>query len=175
MGQWRSLAKEVIDRGLILAKFFCFIHVTSTYLCSSSLVRTLTLPSQQSHLRWLYKNQRFVFWCLQVHGPSMLPTLNMTGDVVIAEHVSHRLGKLGRGDLVLVRSPENPRKIVTKRIVGMEGDKITFFLDPNFGERCRTAVVRHWFLVFYYQFLLFSHNHKFGCPLCYIDCFNFCV
>ncbi|PON98576.1 Peptidase S26A, signal peptidase I [Trema orientale] len=113
MGQWRRLAKEAIDRTLIVAKFFGFLHVTSTYLCSSNLVL----------------------------GPSMLPTLNLTGDVVISEHVSHRLGKLGRGDLVLVRSPENPRKIMTKRIVGMEGDRVTFFLDPNFAERCRTAVV----------------------------------
>ncbi|XP_030490299.2 mitochondrial ATP-independent inner membrane protease subunit 1a [Cannabis sativa] len=113
MGQWRSLAKEAMDRGLIVANFCSLLHITNTYLCSCNLV----------------------------HGPSMLPTLNVTGDVVITEHVSHRLGKLGRGDLVLVRSPENPGKIMTKRIVGMEGDRVSYFLDPNFGERCRTAVV----------------------------------
>ncbi|GMN64500.1 hypothetical protein TIFTF001_033570 [Ficus carica] len=111
-GQWRSVAKDAVDRLLVIAKFGCFLHVTTNYLCSSTLV----------------------------HGPSMLPTLNLTGDVVIAEHVSHRLGKVSRGDLVLVRSPENPRKIVTKRIVGMEGDRVSFFLDSH-GDRYRTAVV----------------------------------
>lgn len=71
----------------------------------------------------------------------MLPTLNMSGDVVIAEHVSHRLGKVGPGDLVLVRSPVDPKKIVTKRVLGMEGDKVTYSVDPNFSFRSRTAVV----------------------------------
>lgn len=77
-----------------------------------------------------------------MHGPSMLPTLNLTGDVVIAEHVSHRVGKLTRGDLILVRSPENPNRTVTKRIVGIEGDRVSFFvLDRHRAERHRTALV----------------------------------
>ncbi|XP_015877908.2 mitochondrial ATP-independent inner membrane protease subunit 1a [Ziziphus jujuba] len=110
--QWRSLAKEALDRTAIVAKFLCFLHVTNTYLCSSTLV----------------------------YGPSMLPTLNITGDVVLAEHVSHRFGKVGPGDLVLVRSPDDPRKTVTKRIVGVEGDKVTF-LVPMSTHQYRTAVV----------------------------------
>ncbi|KAH7512758.1 hypothetical protein FEM48_Zijuj12G0124300 [Ziziphus jujuba var. spinosa] len=76
----------------------------------------------------------------RVYGPSMLPTLNITGDVVLAEHVSHRFGKVGPGDLVLVRSPDDPRKTVTKRIVGVEGDKVTF-LVPMSTHQYRTAVV----------------------------------
>ncbi|CAN0881676.1 Mitochondrial inner membrane protease subunit 1 [Linum grandiflorum] len=55
----------------------------------------------------------------------MLPTLNYSGDVLLIEHLSHRLGKLEPGDIVLVRSPVEPRKIVAKRIVGMEGDRTT--------------------------------------------------
>ena len=42
---------------------------------------------------------------------------------------------------MLVRSPENPRKTVTKRIVGMEGDTVTFLVDPMNSDRCRTMVV----------------------------------
>ncbi|KAF3442305.1 hypothetical protein FNV43_RR16221 [Rhamnella rubrinervis] len=113
MSQWRSLAKEAMDRTAIVAKFLCLLHVTNTYVCSSTLV----------------------------YGPSMLPTLNVTGDVVLAEHVSHRLGKVGLGDLVLVRSPGDPKKTVTKRVVGMEGDKVSFFVDPMSSDICRTAVV----------------------------------
>ncbi|KAM3684474.1 hypothetical protein ACB098_11G049000 [Castanea mollissima] len=106
MGQWKSAAKEVLDRTAIVAKFLCLLHVTNNYLCSPTLV----------------------------YGPSMLPTLNLTGDVVIAEHVSHRIGKVGTGDVVLVRSPVDPRRILTKRVVGMEGDTVSFYVDPMYSQ-----------------------------------------
>lgn len=79
--------------------------------------------------------------CAQVFGPSMLPTLNLTGDVILAEYVSHRVGRLGPGDIVFVRSPVDPNKIVTKRIVGVEGDRVTYF-KPRNGDSCHTVVVR---------------------------------
>ncbi|XP_019108134.1 uncharacterized protein LOC104907330 isoform X2 [Beta vulgaris subsp. vulgaris] len=63
---------------------------------------------------------------LQVYGPSMLPTLNMRGDVLIVDRLSHHLGKLELGDVVLVKSPQNPRRILTKRVLGMEGDVVSF-------------------------------------------------
>lgn len=106
MSGWRNIAKGAIDGASTIAKFLCFLHVTDTYLFSSTLV------------------------C----GPSMLPTLNLTGDVVLTERVSHRLGKLGRGDLVLLRSPLDPNRILTKRIVGMEGDTVTFLTDPTCAD-----------------------------------------
>lgn len=76
-----------------------------------------------------------------MYGPSMFPTLNFHGDVILAEHVSHRLGKLGLGDVVLVQSPVDPKKIVTKRIVAMEGDRVTFSLDPITTDSYQTLVV----------------------------------
>ena len=78
---------------------------------------------------------------MQVYGPSMLPTLNLSGDVLLAEHVSHRVGKVGAGDVVLVRSPLDPKKIVTKRIMGMEGDSVSFLHDPITSDRVRTVKV----------------------------------
>ena len=71
----------------------------------------------------------------------MLPTLNLTGDVLLAEHVSPRLGKVGPGDVVLLRSPVDPRRTLTKRVVGMEGDTVTFFVDPMRTDTCQTGVV----------------------------------
>lgn len=65
----------------------------------------------------------------------MLPTLNLTGDVLLVEHLSPLLDKLGPGDVILVRSPDNPRKTVTKRILGMEGDTVTFLADPSRSDR----------------------------------------
>ncbi|KAF8025983.1 hypothetical protein BT93_F2729 [Corymbia citriodora subsp. variegata] len=111
--RWRSIAKEALDRTAIVAKFLCLLHVANTYICTPTLV----------------------------YGPSMLPTLNLTGDVLLAERVSHRLGKVGPGDVVLVRSPVDPRKSLTKRVVAMAGDKVTFVVDPRNSDRVRTIVV----------------------------------
>ena len=71
----------------------------------------------------------------------MLPTINLSGDFILADRLSVRFGKVGPGDIVLVRSPENPRKIITKRVVGMAGDRITFSVDPKDSSRCETVVV----------------------------------
>ncbi|MCL7022613.1 hypothetical protein MKW94_012653 [Papaver nudicaule] len=118
MSRWRNLfkgenVKEAFDRTFLFAKFLCFLHVTNTYLCSPVLVR----------------------------GPSMLPTLSLTGDLLLGEKISTRLGKVKNGDIVLVRSPENPKRILTKRILGMEGDNVTYLVDPQHSEKCRTVTV----------------------------------
>lgn len=112
-GKGVEIAKEAFDRTILVGKFLCFLHVTNNYICSPTLV----------------------------FGPSMLPTLSITGDLVLTEKISTRLGKVNNGDIVLVRSPENPKKILTKRILGMEGDKVTYLVDPHNSEKCRTITV----------------------------------
>ena len=71
----------------------------------------------------------------------MLPTLNLTGDVILAEHVSHRFGKIGLGDVALVRSPTDPMKMVTKRVLGLEGHRLSFYADPLVGDDSVNVVV----------------------------------
>lgn len=71
----------------------------------------------------------------------MLPTLNLTGDLVLVERVSAWLGKVGRGDMVLLRSTEDPRKVVIKRVVGVEGDTVSYLVDPGNSDASRTCVV----------------------------------
>jgi len=89
---------------------------------------------------------RILFWfncvipCLQAYGVSMLPTLNVTGDILLADHLSPLLGNVGHGDLVLVRSPLNPKIRLTKRVVAVEGDTVTYF-DPLHSEASQVAVV----------------------------------
>ncbi|PIN01826.1 Mitochondrial inner membrane protease, subunit IMP1 [Handroanthus impetiginosus] len=117
--QWKSAAKEVVGHSILLAQFLSLLHVTDTYIFSSTLV----------------------------YGPSMLPTLNFTGDVLLVEKLSPFLGKVGPGDVVLVRSPENPRKTITKRIMGVEGDTVTFLVDPGHSDRSHSLVVRMWMMV----------------------------
>ncbi|KAL6314283.1 hypothetical protein AAG906_016484 [Vitis piasezkii] len=113
LSQWRTLAREAAERTAILAKFLCILHVTNTYICTPTLV----------------------------YGPSMLPTFNLTGDVLLVENLTVRMGKVRPGDVVLVRSPENPRKTVSKRILGMEGDRVTFMIDPKNSNRCQSVVI----------------------------------
>ncbi|XP_062011762.1 mitochondrial ATP-independent inner membrane protease subunit 1a [Rosa rugosa] len=110
--QWRAVATEAKHVSFAVAKFIGLIHLTESYLCSSTLL----------------------------HGPSMLPTFNSSGDVVLAEHLSHRLGKVVPGDVVIVRSPDDPKKMVAKRVLGLEGDKVTFF-DPHRIRKHNTTVV----------------------------------
>ncbi|KAJ3851722.1 peptidase S24/S26A/S26B/S26C, partial [Lentinula lateritia] len=64
-------------------------------------------------------------------GPSMLPTLAASGEVVIEDRFSLRLNpaSLARGDLVVVRSPIDPTAIVCKRIIGLPGDVVC--VDPT--------------------------------------------
>ncbi|TXG66626.1 hypothetical protein EZV62_007901 [Acer yangbiense] len=112
MGGWRVKAKEAITQVSITARFLCLLHFTNNYLFSPTLV----------------------------YGPSMLPTLNLTGDIVLSEHFSHRLGRVRAGDLVLLRLPVDPAKIAVKRIVAMEGDRVTFF-DSNASDLLQTLVV----------------------------------
>ncbi|RDX61203.1 Mitochondrial inner membrane protease subunit 1, partial [Mucuna pruriens] len=82
----------------------------------------------------------YIIPCSQAYGVSMLPTLNVAGDVLLADHLSPRIGNIGHGDLVLVRSPLNPNIRLTKRIVAMEGDTVTYF-DPLHSEAAQVAVV----------------------------------
>ncbi|KAI3495592.1 hypothetical protein L1887_37937 [Cichorium endivia] len=111
--QWAFLVKEALDKSFLVAKFFCAIHVTDTYLFSTALV----------------------------HGPSMLPTFNLNGEIVLLDRISTRYGKVGPGDVIIIRSPESPRKVVTKRIIGMEGDSVTYVVDPQNSDITKTIVV----------------------------------
>ena len=71
----------------------------------------------------------------------MLPTFNLTGDLFLSERLSVWFGKVGPGDIVLVRSPENPRKVMAKRLLGMEADSVTYVVDPKNSDKCETIVV----------------------------------
>jgi signal peptidase I len=58
---------------------------------------------------------------LEVTGDSMLPTLH-TKEQVVAEKVSMNFGDLERQNIVVFHSPENPKILVIKRIIGLPGD-----------------------------------------------------
>ncbi|PIA34019.1 hypothetical protein AQUCO_03900131v1 [Aquilegia coerulea] len=111
---WRTIAKEAFDRTLPFVNAFCCLHFANKYICSSALA----------------------------FGPSMIPTISLTGDLVLVDKISTRFGQIKNGDIVLVRSPANPRKIITKRVAGMEGDKVTFLEDPNDKNSSKTVKIQ---------------------------------
>lgn len=110
---WRSFAGEAASRAVLVAKAFCVVHVINHHVCELSFVR----------------------------GPSMLPAMNLAGDVVAVDKVSVRLGKVGPGDVVLLISPEDPLKLVAKRVHGLEGETVSYFVDPGNSSASKTVVV----------------------------------
>jgi len=61
-------------------------------------------------------------------GPSMLPTMNASGDWVL-ENRWVNWKQIQRGDLVTVRSPLDPNRLICKRVIGLPGDIIC--VDPT--------------------------------------------
>ncbi|XP_059481993.1 mitochondrial inner membrane protease subunit 1 isoform X2 [Neocloeon triangulifer] len=56
-------------------------------------------------------------------GSSMEPTL-FTNNVLLTEHISPRLQKIKRGDIIVAKSPTDPRQFVCKRVTGIAGDRV---------------------------------------------------
>ncbi|KOB64975.1 putative IMP1 inner mitochondrial membrane peptidase-like protein [Operophtera brumata] len=56
-------------------------------------------------------------------GPSMEPTLE-SNNILLTEHISPRLQRLRRGDIIIAKSPSNPKQNICKRITGLAGDKV---------------------------------------------------
>ncbi|KAI9014799.1 peptidase S24/S26A/S26B/S26C [Gaertneriomyces semiglobifer] len=65
-------------------------------------------------------------------GPSMLPTFNIMGDWVVVEHLSWYTRNYNLGDVVVAISPGNPRRMISKRILGLPGDRVC--VDPTAPE-----------------------------------------
>jgi mitochondrial inner membrane protease subunit 1 len=57
----------------------------------------------------------------------MLPTLNARGDVVLLAPGPVRRRDIAVGDVVVARSPVNPRHVVCKRVLGLPGGAV----DPG--------------------------------------------
>jgi signal peptidase I len=60
---------------------------------------------------------------IRVDGYSMEPTLQ-SGEFVIVNKLSYRLGEPSRGDIVVFHFPRNPDQEYIKRIIGLPGDEV---------------------------------------------------
>ncbi|XP_050672547.1 mitochondrial inner membrane protease subunit 1 [Leptidea sinapis] len=66
-------------------------------------------------------------------GPSMEPTLQ-TNNILFTEHITPRLQRLQRGDIIIAKCPSNPNQNICKRITGLPGDKMR-------GQLLRSQIV----------------------------------
>eukprot|EP00250_Pteridium_aquilinum_P015537 c22638_g1_i2 orf=850-1335(-) len=112
-GARKPFAQELLQRSFQVVKFFCCLHVF------------------HSHVAQIH----------HVIGPSMFPTLNATGDVLFLERLSTRFQRVKSGDVVMACSPENPRLIVCKRVLALEGDSITVLPAPNSEDDLKRVLV----------------------------------
>ena len=67
-------------------------------------------------------------------GPSMLPTFNATGDIVLMDRLSPRLGRVGVGDIVICKSPTHPHQTVCKRVAALGGGRVPSFPSATVPE-----------------------------------------
>jgi signal peptidase I len=70
-----------------------------------------------------------------VHGESMDPTFAQ-GQYLIVDEISYHISKPERGDVAIIRYPQNPSTFFIKRVVGLpgetikiEGSKVTIYND----------------------------------------------
>ncbi|XP_072321833.1 mitochondrial inner membrane protease subunit 1 isoform X1 [Eucyclogobius newberryi] len=57
-------------------------------------------------------------------GPSMEPTI-VSHDIVFSERMSRHLCKIQKGDIVIAKSPYDPTMNICKRVIGLEGDRVS--------------------------------------------------
>ncbi|GBM76466.1 Mitochondrial inner membrane protease subunit 1 [Araneus ventricosus] len=94
-----KLVKKVVTKALVITGYVgytaCVVHCTTEYIGDVVICQ----------------------------GPSMEPTLN-SQDIMLTEHISIIRRNINRGDIIISRSPSNPKEFICKRIKGIPGDKI---------------------------------------------------
>lgn len=66
----------------------------------------------------------FIFSTTYVVGTSMYPTLH-EGDMLFVNKIKLKFSPLSRGDIIVLKAPDNPKKNYIKRVIGVEGDIIS--------------------------------------------------
>ncbi|MGQ5708450.1 signal peptidase I [Lactobacillus sp. PSON] len=71
-----------------------------------------------------YSLFNFVFSNDTVSGPSMQPNFESNDRVITVRH-----SDIHRGDIVVIKAPDQPNALYIKRVIGMPGDTISFKND----------------------------------------------
>lgn len=95
----------------------------------------------------LYTAMDYGYSPCQISGSSMTPTFNPGTEttakdvVLVRKFMLRKKGGLKRGDIVMFRLPLDPEKLMTKRIVGVQGDLIN--PRPEYPRQKATRVGRN--------------------------------
>jgi signal peptidase I len=104
---------------------------------SETLSQNEGLPRKRNALRWLrevletilpavliaFLINFFLAQATQVHGQSMEPTLHSDQRLVV-EKVSYRFHGPRRGDIVVLKSPQESTELLIKRVIGLSGETV---------------------------------------------------
>lgn len=60
---------------------------------------------------------------LEITGDSMYPTLE-NGEHIVAEKISTKLKPIARGNIVVFEHPQDPKRLLIKRVVGLPNENI---------------------------------------------------
>ena len=63
----------------------------------------------------------------------MLPTFNVSGDVVLVDKLFWKFKPLELGSILVYISPQNPDRYVIKRLLGKPGDMV--YIDPTVSNK----------------------------------------
>jgi signal peptidase I len=70
----------------------------------------------------------FVAQPFVVNGSSMDPTFK-NGEYLVVDQLSHRFSNIDRGEVIIFKYPENPKKYFIKRVIGLPGETINVSED----------------------------------------------
>ena len=84
--------------------------------------------------------QHYVLAVMQCVGPSMLPTIGRSGDVVLMWSTANGWISPHRGDVVICASPTDPTSTVCKRVHGMPGDVVRWRRLPGMMPRIWSTI-----------------------------------
>lgn len=66
----------------------------------------------------------FIAQSFSVQGASMMPTL-VNGQRLLVDKISYRFTDPSRGEIVVFKSPANPREEFIKRVIAVPGDRVS--------------------------------------------------
>jgi signal peptidase I len=106
---------DVREKGSLFVRVACLVHVVRSYGVEATA-------------------------CV---GPSMLPTFNARGDLLLQEYLSVFAELIRVGDVVVAYSPQNPRHVVCKRVLGLPGDEVAISRTASAAPRTVTVPEGH--------------------------------
>ncbi|XP_064432784.1 mitochondrial inner membrane protease subunit 1 isoform X3 [Mirounga angustirostris] len=102
-------------------QYGCIAHCAFEYV--GGVVMKMKLQPHQMSKLFCWKRTQGTNLLRRCSGPSMEPTIQ-NSDIVFAENLSRHFYGIQRGDIVIAKSPSDPKSNICKRVIGLEGDKI---------------------------------------------------